>query len=401
MAHFCPQCGAPTESDDKFCKACGTKLDEIVDDKNLSKKSKQKRTMAKTAGKWLDLEHEGVLSEETLKRLSVLRARLSVKRSAQLSLDETVRVLLEKERRKREVASWLYTCAIFVVVTFLLLWPVYRAAPQLVPVIWLLGVIVAAVSTYFLTTIALRQHGFLVAGQVPEEIRSSIESMSRTVGMRKIPRVCVYNTEELNALAFETIGSGGICLTRGLVSAYEEGKLTLEEFNAIIGHELGHLKHRDCFRFGLAMSWVNIFHWLGTLCTQLGAAVLAGTHQKEEEEEGGASLVITLLSIGSVCAGIIMVLLSKLVSALSFHLSRKQELEADDIGAELTHPRIMAQALSKIENLNQELVERKIAQLPYADRWQLRPRNTSWVDRLWDTHPSTKNRMGRLESLVP
>ena len=26
MADFCPQCGAPIESDDKYCNACGTKL---------------------------------------------------------------------------------------------------------------------------------------------------------------------------------------------------------------------------------------------------------------------------------------------------------------------------------------------------------------------------------------
>jgi len=28
MAGFCPQCGAPIESDDKFCNACGAKLTE-------------------------------------------------------------------------------------------------------------------------------------------------------------------------------------------------------------------------------------------------------------------------------------------------------------------------------------------------------------------------------------
>ena len=28
MADFCPQCGASRESGDKFCNACGAKLDE-------------------------------------------------------------------------------------------------------------------------------------------------------------------------------------------------------------------------------------------------------------------------------------------------------------------------------------------------------------------------------------
>lgn len=341
-----------------------------------------------------------LLSQETLKRLSVVRARLAVKTGNQPSWDETVRILLESDRRRSEIVSWLYTCGIFAAVTFLLLWPVHLFAPQLVPALWVLGVVVAAVSTYFLTAVALKRHGFLAGGQVPDEILQSVQHMSGTVGMSKMPTVYVYDTEELNALAFEGVGSGGICLTRGLISAYEHGKLSLEELNAIIGHELGHLKHRDCFRFGLAMSWISIFQWFGALSTQLGAAMLSGITDSDDER-GGAGCLMAAFSIGSVVTGLVMVFVSKLASALSFHLSRKQELEADDIGAELTHPSIMAQALSKIEHLNQEIVQQEIAQLPYADRWQLQPRNSSWADRLWDTHPPMENRVTRLENLVP
>lgn len=344
---------------------------------------------------------DGFLSEDTQNRLSVLQARLSVTRGEKLSLDETVRVLLERDRKRVELQSWLYTAGIFALVTFVLLWPLYLIVPQVVPLIWLSGAVVAAVSTYLLTPIALKWHGFLVAEQVPAEIQGSVESMSRAAGLRYTPKVYVYDNEELNAMAFESIGGGGICLTRGIISAYERGRLALDELNAVIGHELGHLKHRDCLRFGLAMSWISIFQWFGALYTQIGVALLAAGQGDGEEKEGQGGCMMLLFSISSILVGLVIVLLAKLVSAFSLHLSRKQELEADDIGAELTHPRTMALALSRLESLNQEIVEKDRAQLPYADRWQLQPGTRSWAERLWDSHPLVESRVGRLQSLVP
>ena len=76
--------------------------------------------------------------------------------------------------------------------------------------------------------------------------------------------------------------------------------------------------------------------------------------------------------------------MAKLASALSFHLSRKQEFEADDMAVELTHPKEVSAALEKITALNEELLTKELEKLPYADHWQFQPRNTTW---LWDPHP--------------
>jgi len=70
------------------------------------------------------------------------------------------------------------------------------------------------------------------------------------------------------------------------------------------------------------------------------------------------------------------------------------------VAVELTHPEQMSAALEKIELLNQELLAKEQEKLPYADRWQFQPRNTTWVDRLWDTHPPTPSRAERQRSLV-
>ena len=52
---------------------------------------------------------DGFLCEDTQNRLSILRAKLSVKRGEKLSLDEIVGILLERDRMRVELSSWLYT----------------------------------------------------------------------------------------------------------------------------------------------------------------------------------------------------------------------------------------------------------------------------------------------------
>ena len=52
----------------------------------------------------------------------------------------------------------------------------------------------------------------------------------------------------------------------------------------------------------------------------------------------------------------------------------------------------MANALQRISTLNNDLVAKELAKLPYADRWQLQPRNPSWIDKLFDTHPPMEKR---------
>lgn len=97
--------------------------------------------------------------------------------------------------------------------------------------------------------------------------------------------------------------------------------------------------------------------------------------------------------------GVIQKLIAKIASILAFHLSRKDEYAADMIGAKLTSPEKMANALQRINTLNNELVAKELAALPYADRWQLQPRNPSWIDKLFDTHPSTEKRDTTLRTI--
>lgn len=334
------------------------------------------------------------LDPEVHDRLALLRARESVRRKTELNWDEFFRVLLRRERRKREAISWAYALVIFISVTWVLLWPVYLYAPTLIPLIWAVGLIVAAVSVYLLTPFALRK--YKPFEEASSEIFGCVEELAAKAGLRKAPLLTISETEEVNAMAYCSPSGGRVCLTRGLVKALDEGKLSSSELKAIIAHEIGHLKHMDSLKFGLALSWVNVFQYFGNETVRVGE----GMAKISEASEGWFGTMLAIYGAFTAFLGAVLLLMAKLASALSFHLSRRQEFEADDVAVELTHPEEMSAALERITALNEELLAKELEKLPYADRWQFQPQNTTWVDRLWDTHPPTSSRVERQRSLL-
>jgi len=127
-----------------------------------------------------------------------------------------------------------------------------------------------------------------------------------------------------------------------------------------------------------------VFECAGNESIRMGVRM---ANASEGEDECVTAFVPAFSAWASAAAGSLLLLLAKLASALSLHLSRRHELEADDTDAELTRPGDVAAALEKITTLNEELLAKELEKLPYADRWQFQPRNTTWVDRLWDTYP--------------
>jgi len=350
------------------------------------------------------------VSQETYERLALLRARLSARRSEALTWNEFVRVLLARERRKNEIVSWLYTVGIFLAITLVLLWPVYIYAPRLIPLVFLVGIVFAAVWAYVLSPHSARMMKPFT--DAPPEIAAWLEELAQKAGLKRTPVLRVAETLEVNAMAMSSLSGGTVCLTRGTVDAYLAERLSSDEMRAIIGHEIGHLRNRDHLRDGLALSWISVFDYFGDefirtgiRMARLGTVLEAVTEESSRTEEtrkvsGVLAAVMTVSGWFGVVAGSLAKLLAKAASALAFHLSRRQEYAADDVAAEVTRPEHMGTALEKIHRLNEELVATELAKLPLADRWQVQPRNRTWVEGLWDTHPSDETRIARQQAVA-
>lgn len=359
------------------------------------------------------------ISEDAYKKVKMLKAEFSVKKGKTLTWDEFFGLLINRERKIRDYQSWLYTIGIFIVITFVLMLPLYIAAPlqtiSMIPIFLIIGLIVAFFSGYVITPLTLR--GIIPFDNAPPQVLKSVEELSKKAEIKNHPKLMIAVTPEINAMVYTSISGNRVCVTKGLMDAYQSGKITEEELNAIIGHEIGHIRNLDYLKWSLVLSWISIFDAIGTLLMLIGqgmaniGVVLSESEETYVIEKGGSGryvarkeggiigLLVELVGWSLYLSGILQKLIAKIASILASHLSRKQEHAADAVGAELTSPEKMSVALQKITALNNELVAEKIASLPYADRWQLQPHNPSWIDKLFYTHPPTEKRDAELRKI--
>ncbi|RLF08477.1 MAG: protease HtpX, partial [Thermoprotei archaeon] len=156
-----------------------------------------------------------------------------------------------------------------------------------------------------------------------------VEGLCRRLRL-KVPKLMIADLPIPNAFAYGSPLAGSrVAVTTGLLRELEE-----EEVEAVIGHELGHLKHRDVQVMMFASVLPAIFYLLGyslMWSSWLGA--------RDREEAGGLALV-----------GFASLAIYWVLSLFVLHLSRLREYYADRESA-LNVPdgaRKLSEALAKI-----------------------------------------------------
>jgi heat shock protein HtpX len=116
---------------------------------------------------------------------------------------------------------------------------------------------------------------------------------------------------------------------------------TPDELRAIIGHELGHHKHRDnaiMLFMGLIPS---VLYFLGVTLVRIGIISGYARSLSSRRREGGGGLVLVL-------AGVLAIVVSFIIQILILAFSRLREYYADSTGAYVTSPRAMQRALARL-----------------------------------------------------
>lgn len=265
----------------------------------------------------------------------------------------------------------------------------------LFPFMVVIGFLVALFTAYILAPFSLRR---LKPYQEDPQIVQFVENITEKAKISPV-KLLVWETPEINAMAFTSPWGGRVCLTRGLIERYHKGDFSADELQAIIGHEVEHIKNGDCLKGGFVCSWVSIFHTVGTICMALGALFGLGGGIAGFFRQNEVGKILGLMGLLLLVFGAVQRLLGKIASIPAYHLERQQEYAADLAGAKLVSPEAHISALSKIENLNSALEVQKLAQLPFAEHWQTQPMNQSWIDRLFSTHPATEDRVEELKKL--
>lgn len=169
-----------------------------------------------------------------------------------------------------------------------------------------------------------------------------LENLCISRGLRT-PDLRIMETDGMNAFATGLHeGQYSITVTRGLMNALND-----EELEAVLGHELTHIRNRDVRLLVIAVVFVGIFSFVGEMTFRgLRFGSYSGGSSRRSSSDrnsgGGAliAIVVALVMIGIAYA---------LAIVIRFALSRRREYLADAGSVELTkNPDAMISALQKI-----------------------------------------------------
>jgi Zn-dependent protease with chaperone function len=288
--------------------------------------------------------------------------------------------------------DWASTIVLFVIVSIVLTFVFVRfnlpGFLSILPWMIAIGLLFSFVTAYVLTPLALGKTTRALDPQSAARINPILHDISSRSGLRVLPKLVVVEDDSLNAMAYGSLTGPMIGVTSGLLEHFNQGSMTNDEFYAILTHEVGHIKEMHMFRETFVLSWVSIFALVGGALWSFGRSKAGATL---------GALAIVLLILGGV-----LQVLAKAVSIITYRFSRHLELRADAFSSRyFGRPSALISGLKKIQLVNGELVMKKLEQefreMPeYAD-WQFTPPDASWIDKLFDTHPSIETRIANLE----
>ena len=225
------------------------------------------------------------------------------------------------------------------------------------------------------------------------------EEMAIASGLPR-PRLWVIPDPDPNALATgRDPQSASIAVTEGLL-----GMCSRDELQAVVAHEMAHIKNHDIRLMTLLAGLVGAIALMGDGIMRM---IVHGGRMGGSRGGGGGrgkkSEMGPLIAI-ALAAWVISWLLAPLVSRLlALGVSRKREYLADALAAQFTrNPLALAAALEKIEHaaLPTSAIKRGAAHLCIAD--PLGRRVTSREGKLADlfaTHPPMTMRVTRLKAM--
>lgn len=263
----------------------------------------------------------------------------------------------------------------------------FRLAPTVLG-----GVLIWFLIAYFANTSIINA----ATGSQPLErkenkrIYNLVENLCMSQGM-KMPKINIIYDDSLNAFA-----SGinertyTVTLSKGIIE-----KLNDEELEAVIAHELSHIRNHDVRLLIISIVFVGIFSMIAQIAMRtVYYSSFTTSSSRDREGKGNGTIVVVLIAMLVAAVGYFFSLLMR------FAISRKREYLADAGSAEMTkNPLALASALRKISaDPDIEAVRREdVAQLFIQHPGQQARSAFSGLSGLFATHPPIEKRIQVLE----
>ncbi len=220
-----------------------------------------------------------------------------------------------------------------------------------------------------------------------KRVYNLLENLCISQGMT-MPKLYIIQDDSLNAFASGiNEKSYSISLSTGIIN-----KLSDEELEGVMAHELTHIRNRDVRLLIISIIFVGIFSFLAEMAFR--SIRFAGGRRSSKDSKGSGAIILIAIVITAVAY-----LISLL---LRFGISRRREYLADAGAAEITKkPYALAAALRKIsaDPLIEAVENRDIAQLFIDNPKPSAHKSASW-DNMFATHPPIEKRIALLEQFV-
>jgi heat shock protein HtpX len=149
------------------------------------------------------------------------------------------------------------------------------------------------------------------------------------------PRVAVSPVREANAFTFGRSAKGAtLAVTDGLMNT-----LNKDEVRGVIGHELGHVKHKDYIMITILSALPLLAYMVASVAFQAG--IYSGGQSRSSRNNNAGSLILV--------AGVLSLLVYFVFTLIVMSVSRTREFLADRFSATTTkNPKSLQSALVKI-----------------------------------------------------
>lgn len=215
------------------------------------------------------------------------------------------------------------------------------------------------------------------------ELYRMVDRLRQRAGL-PMPVVAIAPSEQPNAFATgRNHEKAVVCVTAGILRL-----ISREELEGVIAHELAHIKHRHMLVGTVAATMAGAIAMIGRV-VQWGA--IFGMGGRDRDDGGNPIALLAMAIIAPIAAMVVQ-----------FAISRQNEYQADRTGAEICgRPLQLAGALHKLDAYSRRIpmeVNPAAAQLAIVN--PLAGARGLGMLRLFSTHPSTEDRVAKLQELA-
>ncbi len=213
--------------------------------------------------------------------------------------------------------------------------------------------------------------------EVYRRVAPIVQGLCQRMGL-PMPRLWIIPEESPNAFATgRNPRHASVAFTTGILRVMED-----REIEGVVAHELGHVLHRDILISSVAATIAAAIMFISRMAFWFGGS-------SDDDDRGG----------GNAIAGLLMMILGPFAAMLiQMAISRSREYSADQASAKYTGtPYELISALRKLETYSKRIPMQ--ADPSTAHLFIIKPFTGQWFGQFFSTHPSTEDRIARLQQM--